>query len=101
MPAGPPEPVAMTWLINFVRASGLRCGSTSGGNHVPSSYHWAHRAVDMYGSPENMMRLMRRALSTPQSFAEAFYDPAGRYIKRGRIIKGAIGGHKDHVHLAR
>lgn len=55
----------------------------------------------MYGSPERMMALMKRALSTPQSFREAFYDPAGRYIKNGRIIPGAIGGHRDHVHLAR
>jgi hypothetical protein len=91
----------MTWLINFTRGSGLRCGSTSGGNHVPSSYHWIHRAVDMYGPPERMMALQKRALNSAPSFREAFYDPAGRYVKNGRVIPGAIGGHRDHVHLAR
>jgi hypothetical protein len=91
----------MTWLINFCHPYKLRCGSTSGGNHVPSSYHWIDRAVDMYGPPEEMMKLARAALKTPGSFREAFYDPAGRYVKNGRIIKGAIGGHRDHVHLAR
>jgi hypothetical protein len=55
----------------------------------------------MYGPPEEMMRLMRKALSTPASFREAFYDPAGRFIKNGRVHKGAIGGHRDHIHLAR
>jgi hypothetical protein len=48
-----------------------------------------------------MRRLMLRALSTPQSFREAFYDPVGRYIKNGVVRKGAIGNHHDHVHLAR
>lgn len=31
---------------------------------------------------------------------ELFYDPAGFYFKNGQRIKGAIGGHSDHVHVA-
>lgn len=55
----------------------------------------------MYGTAEKMMALQRRALRRPALFREAFYDPAGRYVKNGRIQIGAVGGHKDHVHLAR
>lgn len=101
MPAGAREPVPMTFLINFVQGFDLKCGSTTGGNHVSNSYHWSNRAVDMYGSKDEMLRLQRKALRTPQLFREAFYDGAERYVKNGRIIRGKLGGHLDHVHLAR
>jgi len=42
-----------------------------------------------------------KALRNPKSFVEAFYDPAGRYVKNGVVRLGTIGGHSDHVHLAR
>lgn len=101
MSAGRPEPQPLTWLFNFVRAYNVRVTSTSGGNHVPSSYHWVHRAVDVVGTPREMQRIHAAALRRPRQFREAFYDPSGRYVKNGEIVRGAIGGHQDHVHLAR
>ena len=31
---------------------------------------------------------------------EAFHDPAGVYYDSGQLVKGAIGGHGGHVHVA-
>lgn len=31
---------------------------------------------------------------------EAFYDPADVYYDSGKLVKGAIGGHGDHVHVS-
>lgn len=95
------EPVPLTWLFNFVRPHRVSIASTSGGNHVPTSYHYRYRAVDVIGSPAAMHALMTRAVQRHQEFREAFYDPFGRYVKNGEIRQGAIGGHSDHVHLAR
>jgi hypothetical protein len=101
MGAGQLEPVPMTWLINFLQPFNVRVSSTSGGRHVPTSYHWRHRACDVVGTPDELRRVARRALAQPASFREVFYDPMGRYVKNGVIRQGAIGGHGDHVHLAR
>ena len=101
MAPGQTEPVPLTWLFNFVKPHAVRISSTSGGNHVPSSYHWVYRAVDCVGSAAAMSQLHRAALARPTWFREAFYDPTGRYVKNGVIRKGKIGGHSDHVHLAR
>lgn len=95
------EPVPLTWLINFVAPYAVRVTSTHGGKHVPTSWHYKHRAIDVAGPPPEMMALAKRALQRPELFREMFYDPAGRYIKNGVIRRGAIGGHRDHVHLAR
>lgn len=95
------EPVALTWLFNFVRPFRVRITSTSGGAHVPTSYHYRHRAIDCTGTAEEMKRLHAAALKHPRSFREAFYDPAGVYVKNGVVRHGIIGGHRDHVHLAR
>lgn len=77
---------------------GLTITSTTGGNHVPGSYHYSGRAVDIAGSPKQMMKFFKWA----QKFrpTELFYDPAGYYYKNGRKVSGAIGGHSDHVHIA-
>jgi hypothetical protein len=96
-----PEPVPLTWLLNFVRPYNVRIGSTYGGNHVPNSWHYKYRAIDVYGPADVMMRLARAAVLRPKDFKEVFYDPLGRYVKNGVVRQGAIGGHKDHVHLAR
>ena len=101
MPAGQSEPVPLTWLFNYVKPYAVRVTSTSGGNHVPSSYHWVHRAVDVVGSAAEMSKLHRSALARPQLFREAFYDPTGKYVKNGVVRSGKVGGHSDHVHLAR
>jgi hypothetical protein len=97
----PTEPVPLTWLFNYVRPFSVRVTSTSGGRHVPSSFHYIHRAVDVAGPAPELARLFRQVLRHPGLFTEAFYDPAGRYVKRGVIHRGSIGGHTDHVHLAR
>jgi hypothetical protein len=99
--SGQLEPVPMTWLINFLQPFAVRVSSTSGGRHVPTSYHWRHRAVDVVAPHQELMRVMRAAFGQPHAFREAFYDPMGRYIKNGVIRPGQIGGHGDHVHLAR
>lgn len=101
MTVGRAEPQPLTWLFNFVRPYRVKVTSTSGGNHVPSSYHWVHRAIDVAGTPVAMRALHASALRNPRDFREAFYDPAGRYVKNGRVVQGKIGGHTDHVHLAR
>jgi hypothetical protein len=99
--AGRLEPQPLTWLFNFVRPFNVHVTSTSGGDHVPSSYHWVYRAVDVAGTPVAMRAVHAAALRHARDFREAFYDPAGRYVKNGRVVKGQIGGHRDHVHLAR
>ena len=101
MAPGQQEPVPLTWLFNFVKPHAVRVTSTSGGNHVPSSYHWVHRAVDCVGPAAAMAKLHQAALAKPALFREAFYDPSGRYVKNGAVRKGKVGGHLDHVHLAR
>jgi hypothetical protein len=96
-----PEPTPLTWLINFIKPFRVVVTSTYGGNHVPSSWHYHHRAIDVAGSQQEMARLHRAALRNPSAFKEAFYDPSGKYIKNGQLRLGKIGGHSDHVHLAR
>lgn len=102
LPNRPAEPVALTWLFNFVAAvPRCRISSTSGGVHVPSSYHYRHRAVDVVGPPASLLELIGRAVRRHAEFREAFYDPYGKYVKDGKIRLGEVGGHEDHVHLAR
>jgi len=92
---------SLSFLRPFGAQFGLTITSTTEGKHVPGSYHYQGRAVDFGGSPAKMMALQRYALAHPGEFTEAFYDPAGAYVKNGKVYKGAIGGHGDHVHLAR
>jgi len=77
-------------------ALGLRITSTTGGRHVPGSYHYKGRAIDVAGSPSAMAAFYREMAKL--SPTECFYDPIGG-IKHGQNI-GAIGGHSDHVHVA-
>lgn len=91
----------LTWLFNFVKPYPVRVSSTSGGAHVHGSYHYMHRALDVVGTPAALMRVQQAALARPLQFREAFYDPANRYVKNGVVRQGRIGGHVDHVHLAR
>jgi len=82
--------------MDHARSLGLRITSTSGGRHAPRSYHYQGRAFDAAGSPGAMRQFYRDMAGTNPT--ELFYDPAGG-IKNGRNI-GAIGGHRDHVHIA-
>lgn len=63
-----------------------------------NSYHMKGEAIDI--APNAAGRAAYQyALQHPELFTEAFFDPAGTYVKNGRLIKGAIGGHADHIHL--
>lgn len=75
--------------------------------HVKGSYHYQRykgspnvgRALDVSGSPQEMSAFYRFARRRyGKSLTELFYDPLGG-IKYGKPI-GAIGHHKDHVHIA-
>lgn len=81
---------------------GLTVTSTTGGTHVPGSYHYQGRAIDISGSSHNMKRAFKYLQKhIPHSkLTELFYDPAGHYYDNGKKISGAIGGHSDHIHLA-
>lgn len=81
---------------------GLTVTSTTGGNHAPGSYHYSGRAIDISGSPAQMRkayRYLRRNLPH-RKLTELFYDPAGVYFNDGKKIRGALGSHSDHIHLA-
>ena len=78
------------------------------GVHVAGSYHyrrtpWGVAAYD-YGDVSNntnkFIQYANYAKQHPNSFKEFFYDPLGWYIKDGKIVKGSIGGHGDHLHVA-
>jgi hypothetical protein len=85
----------------LARALGLTVTSTTGGKHVSGSWHYKGRAIDVAGSPGQMMQFFTAAAGKwGKNILELFYDPAGWYIKNGQRIGGAIGGHSDHVHLA-
>jgi len=62
------------------------------------SYHMRGEAIDVAPNAD-AMKIYHYALAHPWLFTEAFYDPAGRYVKNGQVVKGKIGGHTDHVHL--
>src|SRR4029450_6333717 len=70
MSAADVEPGSLTSLLNFVRPFRVRVTSTSGGAHVPTSYHYRYRAVDCTGTRAEMERLHAAALKHPQSFRE-------------------------------
>lgn len=90
--------VALKLANKGAKKFGLTITSTTGGNHVTGSYHYSNRAVDLAGSPKQMMKFFKWA----QRFrpTELFYDPAGYYYKNGSKVSGAIGNHSDHVHIA-
>lgn len=95
------EPVPLTWLFNYVKPFRVRVTSTHGGNHVPNSYHYRFRAIDVIGAEDELHRLAAAACRAHNEFNEVFYDPLGRFVKNREVHLGAIGGHSDHVHLAR
>jgi peptidoglycan hydrolase-like protein with peptidoglycan-binding domain len=86
----------LDFASDLARSMGLRITSTTGGKHTPGSYHYKARAIDVAGSPSQMAAYYRRLAGTRPT--ELFYDPVGG-IKHGNNI-GAIGGHRDHVHVA-
>jgi len=65
---------------------------------VPDSYHLRGEAIDVLPTDKSK-QFYRYALQHPGLFTELFYDPAGLFIKNGKVYKGAIGGHSDHIHI--
>lgn len=66
----------------------------------PTSLHLSNRARDLSGPPEAMAAAFRYLTRRyGRTVHEAFYDPAGYYLKRGKRVRGAIGGHSDHLHI--
>ncbi|MCP3064386.1 peptidoglycan-binding protein [Myxococcus sp. K38C18041901] len=86
----------LDFAANLARQMGLTITSTTGGQHTPGSYHYKGRAIDVAGSPSKMAAFYDRLAGSKPT--ELFYDPRGG-IKHGNNI-GAIGGHRDHVHVA-
>lgn len=103
-PVQPKKPrrsgTTIRFLEQFAAPYGLTVTSTTGGKHVKGSYHYRGKAVDFAGDQQRMMALAEAALQHPADFKEVFFDPLGFYVKNGRVYRGAIGGHTDHVHLA-
>lgn len=86
----------LDYAASLAKSLGLRITSTTGGTHAKNSYHYKGRAIDVAGSSAQMAKFYRLLAGTKPT--EMFYDPLGG-IKNGRNI-GAIGGHRDHVHIA-
>jgi hypothetical protein len=93
-------------LLALGQRFGLRIdgsNQTTGGSHADGSLHYAGRAVD-FGDAKNSRAQLRALAAWARRNAhrvkEFYYDPLGWYIKDGKVIKGAIGGHGDHVHIA-
>jgi hypothetical protein len=81
---------------------GLTITSTTGGTHAPGSYHYQGRAIDISGSPA-AMKAARKYIGANVPHAkltELFYDGFGAYFDNGHKIKGQLGDHGDHIHLA-
>lgn len=107
IPGGGPDGGSYRDILSFAQNQfGLRIdgsNQTTGGRHAAGSYHYSGRAVDFgdaKNSPEQLRRLARWARANRSRIKEFFYDPLGWYIKDGKIIRGSIGGHGDHVHIA-
>lgn len=67
----------------------------------PTSFHLRNLARDVDPDDPNFSKLVAYVKTHPGEFREFFYDPLGWYVKNGRIVKGAIGGHGDHGHVVR
>ena len=74
--------------------------------HATHSLHYAHRAADISGLSQSMIRFTRWVARnhTPQ-LAELIHNPGGS-IKNRQVVNPTFWGtttwnaHKDHVHLA-
>ena len=93
-------------ILRLGQQFGLRIdgsNQTTGGNHAPGSYHYQGMAVDFgdaKNSPEKLRALASWARRNAPRIKEFYYDPLGWFVRDGKIYKGSIGGHGDHVHIA-
>lgn len=100
-----PRAALLTQLANTaVNRFHLKITSTSGGNHVPDSLHYVHRAFDCGGSEADMRAFAQYVFSQRSQILELIHNP-GPCVKNGNSVNGAIvyaavwTGHKDHVHV--
>lgn len=85
------------------------------GDHVTGSFHYqvfpgteVGRAIDVYGTAENMLAFTKAMYTNRESLAvqELFYDPWGSYDPQSRgsgsgaYSTQGIGGHSNHVHVS-
>lgn len=78
--------------------SGFRPGART--KRGTASLHSVNRARDIDHRDPDFGKLVNLVRSNPRRFKEFFYDPLGWYVKNGSVIKGSIGGHSDHAHVA-
>lgn len=91
----------VNFLSGLARGDGLTVTSTTGGKHAAGSNHYKGLAIDAAGSADKMMAFAKdMAKRFGPKLLELFYDPMRTYIKDGKRVAGAIGGHADHVHIA-
>lgn len=77
---------------------------TTGGKHAEGSLHYSGRAVDFGDATNNPNKMNQYANYLRRNAGrlginELYYDPLGWYISNGKIVKGSIGGHGDHLHV--
>jgi hypothetical protein len=85
------DEIGLGRAMGLALTSGLRPGDMD-------SKHGYGKAIDMAGSAGAMRRFAQAAMRRP-GIDEVFYDPLGYFMDRGRIVRGSIGGHSDHVHV--
>ena len=101
---------AWTEIDAYLKARGVRIGpptreQTTGGKHVPTSYHYRGTARD-YGVHDSDATAVARALKplacqANSPIAELFFAPLNVWYKHGYSIPGFhVGGHQDHCHVA-
>jgi len=95
----------------YLLAKGVKVGAASlaqstGGTHVPTSYHYQGLARD-YGSNSNReaiaMALLALANGAAPVVIELFYSPLGIFYKNGKKFTPddkLRRDHMDHVHVA-
>lgn len=106
-----PKPAASPSVLADIERDALGFGlKLSSGHRSPSqnakaggakrSYHLSDQARDFSGPPERMLQFAKHVRNTyGPDLAELFYDPLGG-MKNGQNLRGPIGGHGDHVHVA-
>lgn len=101
------SPGNYNWANQLAKRFGLQLASTFrdpatnrrvGGSRT-SRHMTKGAAADFSGPPEKMRQLAEWAIRSGMA-AEVFYDPLGVYWDNGRLHKGRIGGHSDHVHIS-
>lgn len=82
----------------------LQITSTTGGNHVPNSYHYQGRAADLAGSNMDAIGTWIQQ-NLASRLTEGIHNPT-LAVKNGQIVNGPVlyaavwEGHKDHIHVA-